>query len=65
MWAILKHGPDRTNTLIRGTDRTDRGVVMGVFLKLAPNPLEVNLVRVIYILCIIFIIRVRGEIDRS
>ena len=34
--AILKHGtdrtgPDRTNTLIRGTDRTDRGVVMGVF----------------------------------
>ena len=34
--GILKHGtdrtgPDRTNTLIRGTDRTDRGVVMGVF----------------------------------
>ena len=51
--AILKHGtdrtgPDRTNTLIRGTDRTDRGVVMGVFLKLAPYPLEENLVRVIY-----------------
>ena len=30
VWGYTKtrNGPDRTNTLIRGTDRTDRGVVI-------------------------------------
>ena len=34
-WAVLKHGtersgPDRTNALIRGTDQTNGGMVIGV-----------------------------------